>query len=140
MAGEEYRKFDLQMTPGDIVEFDEKRKDQAAILEFSNPTDRDKALKVKCSNNLLFPIHPPVCVIKAKGKAEVKVHFNPPDGVLDKKQHLSVYSTDMGTCTQPRKAFDEVKSAKNRQGRKRIRVHFKGTEEKKEGKKEENKA
>ena len=131
--------FQLETEPDKVMKISLKTPtDKTSVkLEVKNKSDKDQAVKIKCTNNKLFRIHcpPPAkgAVMRLeKGKsATVNIDIKPSDEGLtkaeEKSHRIAVFHLEMGQETDPTKvkwAPNGQKPDKTLEPQKRIPVEF----------------
>uniref|UniRef100_A0A0K0FAB4 Major sperm protein n=1 Tax=Strongyloides venezuelensis TaxID=75913 RepID=A0A0K0FAB4_STRVS len=112
-------------------------------LKLKNSTKEKQAVKVKCTNNDMFRIAPPVSVIKAGESLSVTLTYNGSKPLPeDNKHYFVIYSLVVSNDDPPRKIFNNDKDKKTECMR--LFAFFKKDEgetknDDKTGKKEDNK-
>uniref|UniRef100_A0A914MEF1 Major sperm protein n=1 Tax=Meloidogyne incognita TaxID=6306 RepID=A0A914MEF1_MELIC len=121
--------FTLQMlvtTPDDRIVFPVKEDsppEPLVELKIENKGDTIQLYKVKCTNNELIKIRPPVGILKPGGSATVRLLLlTKEDLPEDDRQYVAVYNHDTeDSNTKARMQWDMVKKE---QGIKRLYVRF----------------
>uniref|UniRef100_A0A0K0FLF0 Major sperm protein n=1 Tax=Strongyloides venezuelensis TaxID=75913 RepID=A0A0K0FLF0_STRVS len=130
--------FPLIIEPGDkILFFSKFLGDQACsvTINVKNSTKEHQACKVKCTNNEMFKIRPPVSTIKPESSGKIVITFNPKKQIPECGKHFfNFYSCPFDGELNPRKFFATEKAKDSMS--KKIFVDFKKEEEVKENDKE----
>uniref|UniRef100_A0A0K0E1J2 Major sperm protein n=1 Tax=Strongyloides stercoralis TaxID=6248 RepID=A0A0K0E1J2_STRER len=130
--------YPLLIEPGDKILFASKSLgDQACpiTINLKNNTKESQACKIKCTNNEMFKIRPPVFMIKPEGTQKVTITFNPKKQVPESGKHFfNFYSCPFDGETPPRSFYASEKGKEAVS--KKLFVSFKKEDEVKEGDKE----
>ncbi|KAF7638218.1 Major sperm protein, partial [Meloidogyne graminicola] len=116
----------LVTTPDDRIVFPVKEDsppEPVVELKIENKGDAIQLYKVKCTNNELIKIRPPVGILKPQGSATVRLMLlTKEDLPEDDRQYVAVYNHETEDAnTKARMQWDMVKKE---QGIKRLYVRF----------------
>lgn len=122
--------FLLELNPDEHVIYKIESKDakELPIIDFviRNPTPKHFLYKVKCTNNELFKIRPPVGILKANESVTVKLTLlQVPSNTEDDKHYFSVYcleTTDLDT--KATEQWHQTAGAAEKPSRKRVFARF----------------
>ncbi|ULU02488.1 hypothetical protein L5515_005057 [Caenorhabditis briggsae] len=92
--------FKLKVEPADKIAIKYNMKDEATVpLSIMNPTKERICYKVKCTDNEIFRVRPPLGLVEPGKTAAVKITLKPKAGIDPNRHFFAIYHV---ACSDPK--------------------------------------